>query len=141
VWTLDEVLNASSILGPEVEIKQRHRQVGGIPRHIFADDLYFEQVLFNQRNLLKNLAVDQVKPIAKGDMDAVGTFTDKQPKSALIGYGIYKSDDRTSKMEEVIVISSAVADMLYTRFIKKVWLVKNAGAGVKWLANFRGLHA
>jgi hypothetical protein len=54
-WTLDELLNAGSILGPKVEIKQRFRQVGGVPRHIFATDRLYIQALDSQRNALNNL--------------------------------------------------------------------------------------
>jgi hypothetical protein len=51
-------------------------------------------------------------------MNAVGSFSSNLPKSALIGYRISDSDDGTFVKKEVIIISSGVADVLSTLFIK-----------------------
>jgi hypothetical protein len=74
VWFLEELLSARPILGPtlsEEQIRERYRQVGGVPRHVFArTQKAFEAVLSKQEMALNGLSAEQTKLLAVGKIDA-----------------------------------------------------------------------
>ena len=89
VWTLHEILAAKSFFGrslKEDDIRDRYEKVGGIPRHIFQDNLKFSNTLDDQTAAINTLTEHQLKKMTSNDMDSACTFAEGQPKSALMVY-------------------------------------------------------
>jgi hypothetical protein len=96
VWELHELLHARPVVRPAMtdqQVKDRYLCVGGVPRHIFADDKDFQEVLDLQSNSLNSLTDQQVTDLAKLHLHSFATFDESQPKSALIGYRVLSDDD------------------------------------------------
>lgn len=97
LWTLQDLQCASVVAGFEAlskeTIEKRYRQVGGVPRQIFADNKKFETTLLSQTTALNRLTKDQAMKIAQGKMDSLESLSSNQPKSALLGYKQARSDD------------------------------------------------
>lgn len=103
-------------------IEQRYRQVGGIPRHIFAEEHAFTDELTRQDEAIKERTKDHAIKLAKNELSAVSSETDMQPKSVLIGYDRVEGDD-VFETKEVVVVSALVAEKLYTKFMADLWQV------------------
>jgi hypothetical protein len=96
VWELHELLHARPVVRPAMtdqQVKDRYLCVGGVPRHIFADDESFMEVLDLQSNSLNSLTDQQVTDLANLHLRSFTTFDESQPKSALIGYRVSDGDD------------------------------------------------
>ena len=68
------------------EIEGRYRIVGGVPRHIFADNVTFENAMRLLDGALNKLSIEQARDIAHGRIDDLTTLDSDQPRSAIIGY-------------------------------------------------------
>jgi hypothetical protein len=138
LWSFDELLNAAPFLAPQLPqeiskalMEKRYHTFGGVPRHIFASKQVCREALRSQRAVLIKLTEEQAQSIAKKEMDAVGSMSKNQPKSALIGYELSKSDfalfvnNKKVLFQDfdVVVISAGVANIIYTKFIKRLWWI------------------
>jgi hypothetical protein len=124
LWSRSELVSARPILAPtftDDKILQRFQEVGGVPRHIFANDLGFKVALAVQQRALNQLTADQAVKIARNQLDAVGSFSVNQPKSALIGYQMPEIDNGSFEKEEIVIISLCVQDFIYINYIKDLW--------------------
>ena len=125
LWSLEELQSAQPTIGQAltkgVRIEDRYRQVGGVPRHVFASDSSFKKTLVLQDDALHMLTEEYAVRIAKGELDAVESMSRGQPKSALIGYQVFESDTGPFEKKEVVVISALVAEKVYSKFMKKLW--------------------
>jgi hypothetical protein len=137
LWSFDELLNAGPFLGPKppneiskIVMEQHYRTFGGVPRHIFADEKCYRAALDKQRNALNVLTSHHSELIAMKKLNAVESKCTDQPKSALIGYQLSKNDlakhlkgeNILFDEKDVVVISSVVADIIYNKYIKMLWL-------------------
>lgn len=124
LWSREELLNAGRILEPtftEAQIEQRYEQCGGVPRYVFGDDDSLTKILTKQNMALNELTESQVRQLANGELDAVQSNSDKQPRSVLIGYEISERDDGSFVKTKVIVLSSLIKQKMSVMFIKILW--------------------
>jgi hypothetical protein len=123
LWSLEELLSASSILDPtltEEQIRERYRQVGGVPRHVFAcPNAAYETILLRQAESLAALTADDAFHMARGNMGAVESMSSSQPRPSLMG--ITASCDDLFDGKTASVISALVEERLYGKFISTIW--------------------
>lgn len=91
----------------EDTIDPRHRQVGGVPRHVFVDNETIHSVLGIQDNVLAELTQDQATAIAQSKIDAAVPGTKEHFKSALVGYQRVEQD-HVFRTRLVTVVSACV---------------------------------
>jgi hypothetical protein len=121
VWTLQELLNARSILAShlsEEEVCERYRWVGGVPRHVFSADL--QEALAAQDHAVAALTKDQAIAIALNTMDANVKINESMPKSAVIGI-VPKRGCEDYTMYSIVVISPSVSEKVYFKFMGDMW--------------------
>ena len=115
LWNLSELLcglgHLSSTLSPQ-QLVERYRQVGGTPRHLFADVEEYKLILKLQKQAVGKVKSWQALKIVNGDMDTVGRLDSESPKSAVIGIKLADKDDGTFTEEKSVPISTAVAEKL-----------------------------
>jgi hypothetical protein len=116
IWELEELQMARTHLSNFTRVQlsakdvvSRFRQAGGVPRHLFSSKTEFAQALDTQTRALAGLSKDQAQLIAKKKMDAVGRFSNNQPRSVLLGYRF--AGDSFSKCK-IDVISSEVEEKI-----------------------------
>jgi hypothetical protein len=137
VWILDELLHArkhfAGNLSEEIIIS-RYEKVGGVPRHIFVKEFFFQGILQNQTSAINSLTDDQLKKLTSGDMESVQTGEKGQPKSLLM---VYDSSADTSYRTCIVAISSKlVIAKLFQKNAEFMWnLMVSCGVdkgGVGW---------
>jgi hypothetical protein len=124
LWELHELLQARPYLGgnvPVAEVANRYRQVGGVPRHVFATAASFQAALDRQSLAVNALSADQVETLADLQKVSVTTFDTSQPKSALIGLRVTDDDDGTFSHYAVDVIATRVVASVFQQLAKKMW--------------------
>ena len=124
LWTLTEILKAKTYLSStppsDEEIQRRFRQVGGVLRHIFANNEDFAESLQSQKDAIEALTKRQAQLIFEGQWNAVASFGSDQPRSSLIGYSRLPGKMRFSP-RHVTIISPSVAESITERFIGNFW--------------------
>jgi hypothetical protein len=127
VWSLEELLEARPTLNLSRERKltidevtQRYREVGGVPRHVFASDDSYPELLTTQDQKIRSLTTEQVEQLVSGNADATETLRKSQPKSAVMVY-LADGDNNTFRQAIVDVISSRVAEKISTKFMINNW--------------------
>jgi hypothetical protein len=121
LWDLDELMAARPYINIDIsdqEVKQRHHQVGGVPRNVFAGTEEYSKVLKRQEEDIRSFDEDQLKEISSSGWDAVSTFFEQQPKSAIMGYG-RSAIDYTVK--NVQCISNEVQQALFVTSKSIFW--------------------
>jgi hypothetical protein len=125
VWELNEILHARPVLRPTMTIQKvemRYSEVGGVPRHIFADDKLFEQALRRQE---KAVTAVQDKSFASGisALEAIveDTMDASQPESALVGYRLSADDHGQFSNYNVEVIATHASARIVRRFMMNLW--------------------
>ena len=96
------------------EIESRYEKVGGIPRHILANDAQFADLLKSQEKAVHALTDHQVHLLALGNVALTETFRSEDPKSVLL---IYECSDPKFKDYSVTVSSRRVTRLLVERHI------------------------
>ena len=90
VWSLNELLCAKQYfeysIDDDEEIMRRYEKVGGIPRHIFTDNVTFLGILESQKAALNSLNEDQLRKLTANDINSAQTSDKDQPKSLLMVY-------------------------------------------------------
>jgi len=89
LWTLPEMRAAAPLVldtcNPDLAmISQRFYRHGGTARIVFAEDT--DTADEAQTRDMGKLTVEQAKSIAMGEMQALDTFSESQPKSSVMGY-------------------------------------------------------
>jgi hypothetical protein len=95
------------------EVTQRYPKVGGVPRHIFADDSACSRGIESQ-NFEKELTDGEALALLCG-------WIVSESKSSLIAYDSGKYDNRLLAKYELIVISGLVAEKIATKYIRILW--------------------
>jgi len=129
LWNLTDVLSGmdgfdSAVRLSPQQLADRYRQVGGVPRHLFADTEEYQNILETQVNALE--AVEAIEPwqalrIASGKMDPIGHMDNGTPKSAVIGIELGDSEYGRFVRDKAVPISTAVAEKLYSLHIQTLW--------------------
>jgi hypothetical protein len=94
-WELIELLGAQPVFKRTMlngTVASRYREVGGVPRHIFAEDAAYNQATRNQTTGLNMLTAEQVKNIATLEIEDLSSMDTSQPKSSVMGYRISPQD-------------------------------------------------
>lgn len=118
IWTLNELIGARAILGPNIDVEERYRMFGGVPRMVFMTD-DFEDDLLLQTRAVRRLTSDQAQKIVYGEAPEVDTLVSSQPKSELIGIMSDSGDKfRSCRVEE---ISPLVAEKICGSFMADLW--------------------
>ena len=124
LWNLSELLcglgHLSSTLSPQ-QLVERYRQVGGTPRHLFADVEEYQNILGDQVAAVGKVKSWQALKIVNGDMDTVGRLDSESPKSAVIGITLADNDDGRFTEEKAVPISMAVAEEVFFVHIQAIW--------------------
>jgi hypothetical protein len=121
-WELIELLGAQPVLKSAMlngTVASRYREVGGVPRHIFAEDGAYNQATRNQTTGLNMLTVEQVKKIATLEIEDLSSMDTSQPKSSVMGYRL--KTDNEYNVEEPGLISPVIAEKMYGKFMKDLW--------------------
>ena len=122
VWTLNELLNAKHFMDNSLSddtIVSRFERVGGVPRHIFADDVTFAGILRAQESALNSLREDQLRKLTSNDMNSVQTFEGGEPKSLLM---VYESSSESNFQDfTVTVASKLVISKLVEKYAMFMW--------------------
>jgi hypothetical protein len=119
LWSLDELLAARPYLNNDIsdnEVKQRYNQVGGVPRHVYTTSI--DKVLTIQETAINLLTPNQVMAIVKTGWNAVSTFSQPQPRSALMGYG-WSGNKYT--VVNAVPISDRVLEKIFVLRQKELW--------------------
>jgi len=138
MWDLDELLLAQRFLtntgvSTNEEIVRRFRLVGGVPRHIFAEDEDFRAILLGQDDAVFVLTAEEAQEIVTGQLNAVGTFDSKQPKSAIIGYAKAKTVEILPfESRQVEIVSSSVEEKVINKFMARLWNLMLQDDRVGW---------
>jgi hypothetical protein len=138
MWDLDELLLAQPYLAKtgltKKEVVARFRLVGGVPRHIFADDEDFQAILLFQQDAIDVLTSTQAEEIVLGKLNAVGTFESDQPKSAVIGYSKAITEEIFPfSSRQVEIVSASVEEKVSVKFMAHLWnlLLRDGKTGWK----------
>jgi hypothetical protein len=86
-----------------------------------VEEASFDKVIRAQDMAVNALSPEHVARIATNNMDAVDSFDKEQPKSALIGYRIPEHGGGPFHKADVVLISTIVAEKIYTKFITHLW--------------------
>ena len=126
MWDLDELVMARQYIRgrklTDEEIAARFREVGGIPRHIFATDAMFSLIQRSQDDGIDALTRGQAQKIFHRRLDAVGSFGPNKPKSAIIGYAKAQTQGKISFSDRVVdLVSISVAEKIVKRFMSDLW--------------------
>jgi hypothetical protein len=125
LWSGTELLNARPILGPSFtdnDIIARHGEVGGVPRHIFANDSDYEKALDLQEEAVDKMPEKYAMRIAAGRLNAIeNPRKEDVPRSPLLGYRLAENDNGLFFKFDVILISSSIECKVYSKFIKILW--------------------
>jgi Retrotransposon hot spot protein len=122
VWRLDELIAAKEHFKyslNEEEIRNRYEKVGGIPRHIFTDNVTFRGILRDQFFALNKLNKNQLQKMSSNDWDSVHTFDRSQPSSALM---VYECPDNSYRKFNVAVASPHVLTDILKRNEMYMWM-------------------
>ena len=115
MWDLEELLMARPYLQRTVltdeDVEARFRQVGGLPRIVFANERYYSSTLETQKYAIVSLSAKEAELIVNGDMDAVGRFAHGRCKSEIICYAkTYMDGEIKFDTRNVEFISEFVAE-------------------------------
>ena len=128
VWNLTEVLRGLEHFSSDLplplsrkQLAERYREVGGVPRHLFAVVKEYKTILKMQDDAVKAVTKDQAQDIVSGKMDTVGVLSDDSPKSAVVGISLDDKDDGTFTEEKAVPISTLVAEKVFIRHIQDLW--------------------
>jgi hypothetical protein len=130
IWTLDELVDAQPIICPEInkdDVLRRFRLFGGIPEYVFEDDE--EDLLERQNRDVKSLGKHDVEEIALGHVYAVGSYISLEQKRMIVGFELAPDDNGMFENEVGVVMSPAVQEKMYSRFIVKLWYLVLSGKG------------
>lgn len=123
LWTLDEMLegldglNVTSRTNLQAEeVKRRYTVVGGVPRHVFCDEGGYKEVIRVQHSALAHLSAERAQKFAMGLDSPVGSLTNDQPKSALLGF-----DQHESFQMKTCLVSWTVRRLAYEIHLSAVW--------------------
>ena len=122
VWNLTELILAKDCFDYKISdnvIIDRYEHVGGIPRHIFTDEVTYSQVLQSQKAAINNLTEEQLRKMAHGDIDSVHTFDKSQPKSMILAF--VSSNDKNFRSVSVAISSKSVLSSLITKYETSMW--------------------
>jgi hypothetical protein len=126
MWDLEELLMARPYLQRTVltdqDVEERFRQVGGIPRYVFADEEDLLFTLQNQKYAIASLTAKDVERIFGGNMDAVGSFDHGRTKSEIICYAkTYKDGEIMFETHKYEFISRSMAEKVGEKFMPDLW--------------------
>jgi hypothetical protein len=140
MWDLEDLLEAqdrlSSTPPSEEEIVKRFRQVGGVLRHILANEEDFQKILLKQNAAIDALTVTQAQKIVEGKLDVLGLFGVNQPRSAVIGYGAAKVEEEIPfSSPHVTIVSRSVTEKIAARFMGDLWnlMLTEEGHDAWWI--------
>ena len=119
LWNLTDVLSGldgfdSAVRLSPQQLADRYRQVGGVPRHLFADTEEYQNILETQDNAVEAIESNHVPRIVSGQMDPIGHLNGGVPKSAAIGIALDQNDHGTFTKRKAVPVSAAVAEMVFT---------------------------
>jgi hypothetical protein len=133
LWTIEELLSARHILGPDMtkeQVMQNFRQFGGVVQDVFCSNT--EKALAVQNNALAAVALEQAERIATGNIDERGSFAAGVPKSVLIGSQLSRDDNGKFRTTETVVVSALVAEKLSAKYITDLWHIMLQGKQTSW---------
>ena len=119
LWNLTDVLSGldgfdSAVHLSQQQLADRYRQVGGVPRNLFADTEEYQNILETQDNAVEAIESNYVPRIVSGTMDPIGHLNGGVPKSAAIGIALDQNDHGTFTKRKAVPVSAAVAEMVFT---------------------------
>ena len=125
LWELSELQRGLKYFYPArlspQQLVDRYRQVGGVPRHLFAEEDTYRRILIDQKQAVGKVTPEHAKSIVIGDMDTVGLLDSRSPKSAVIGIALADNFDGKFIEEKAVPISMAVAELVFFRHIQTLW--------------------
>ena len=127
LWNLNEVLCGLDYLSPNVttvspqQVAERYRQVGGVPRNLFEDELNYRKLLEDQENAAAEVTEEQAKRIVSGKLDPMGNLNSAFPKSAVVGIALADNDHGAFTERKTVPISAAVAEQVFLKHITTLW--------------------
>ena len=123
LWELSELQRGLEYFYPArlsaQQLSERFRQVGGVPRHLFALEKVYKRILQRQEVAVDMIEEKQVSKIVKGTMDPMGLFGPNSPKSAVIGIELVIKNNFTER--KAVPISTAVAELVFFQYIQTLW--------------------
>ena len=134
MWRLDELLKAREYIAPEElseeALVDRYRQVGGVPRHLFAAAEEFDKVLDEQNRVIEDLSDRDIEKIAEKEVRALTTLSENQPKSLILGFDT--AEDFTKPIG--VTISPLVEEKVCAKHMSKLWKrVIDMGEAGAWM--------
>ena len=127
LWNLNEVLcgldffNSDEISLSPQKLAERYRQVGGVPRHLFADMDEYKDILDRQKRAVKAVNSEQAMDIVSGEIDTDGLLDSKSPKSAVIGIELADNDHGAFTERKAVPISAVAAEQVFLKHITTLW--------------------
>ena len=121
LWTLAEVLGGldgfySGVPLSSQEVAERYRHVGGVPGNLFAGKELYQNILETLDNAVQAVEPKESPWNVRGWMNLLN----KMP-SAAMGIELANNDHGTFTEEKEVLISTAVAEMVFTRHIRTLW--------------------
>jgi hypothetical protein len=124
LWSLQELLEARPILNLALtidEVKNRYRQVGGVPSEVYSKYSDEQRTGIPQNTGVYRLTDGAALKLVSGEIDLVETGETDTRKNAVMGYRLAKDDNGLFEEKEVVVISDLAAEKISTKFIKILW--------------------
>jgi hypothetical protein len=126
LWTYWELLAARPIIGPALtddETIHRYGEVGGVPRHVFANNSDYAMALAVQQQAVDRLTEKYAYFILDGMFDPLKyrVIKDDQ-RSPLVGYTeAGRNHNGRFSQYKVVLVSSTVERQVYTKFSYIFW--------------------
>ena len=121
VWEVHELIAARKFLGSnlsEDDIKDRYEKVGGVPRHIFQNEVKYVDTLKDQKNAIHRLKKGQVQSLTLDNVTSAQTLESNLPESVIM---VYKCPAGIFSDFSVSVASRHVAQILVEKKTKFLW--------------------
>jgi hypothetical protein len=126
VWTLQELLSASSVIAEhreatlsDREIGNRYYRIGGAPRTVFSDD--YQEVLKTQDEALEQLSESQVLSLAFKKRSGIKTSSADLPQGILLAYTLTDTDNGTYRDGYAVLSSEFVYESIVKDYMFKLW--------------------
>jgi hypothetical protein len=124
LWSLTELLAARPYIRNDFsddDVHQRYYLFGGVPRNVFIAKERVNSILASQVEASNTLTPQQLTKIAKTGYNAVSTFSELQPRSAILGYGRSGLDYIDYTKINVVPISEKVIETIFVNHQAFLW--------------------
>jgi hypothetical protein len=130
VWNIDELITSSQyfkVSVSEEEIRNRVYQFGGVPRHVFTNNI--ERTTAVQKRALDRLTTPTAVSLAFRTRSGLMTHSTELPKGILLSYVLADDDEGTFKKAYAVLSSDFVYEAIATKYRSALFTKVNNDRG------------